>query len=94
MTPQPDNDRYLDQLHRDEITVAMNWVIRTGQDIVRAYSHKSFWAPAGTPTGTAPTADHLIDSARADVLNRLRHQLDGADAIITNAEHERAKRQQ
>ncbi|QLH23092.1 hypothetical protein [Streptomyces sp. Rer75] len=94
MTPQPDNDRYLDQLHRDEITVAMNWVIRTCQDIVREWSHRSFWTPTGIPTGTTPTTDHLIHSARTDVLNKLRHQIDGAEAIITNAEHERAKRQQ
>ncbi|MBP8534955.1 hypothetical protein [Streptomyces sp. MK37H] len=81
----------LDQLHRDEITVTMNWVIRTCQDIIRDHSHKTFWAPAGTSTGTAPTTDHLIESARTDVLNKLRRQLDGADAIISNAEHERAK---
>lgn len=82
----------LDQLHRDEITVAMNWVIRTCQDIIRDHSHKTFWVPTGTPTGATPTTDHLIDSARTDVLNKLRRQIDGAEAIIGNAERERAKR--
>ncbi|MFI0775774.1 hypothetical protein [Streptomyces sp. NPDC021212] len=96
MTPRPENSgaRNLDQLYRDEITMAMNWVIRTCQDIVREYSHKSFWIPTGPPAGTAPTTDHLIHSARTDVLNKLRHQIDGAEAIISIAEHERAKRQQ
>ncbi|NEW71465.1 hypothetical protein [Streptomyces rhizosphaericus] len=96
MTHRPErNDGWdLDQLHRDEITVAMNWVIRTCQDIIRECSHKTFWTPTGTSTGTAPTTDHLIHSARTDVLNKLRHQLDGAEAIISNAEHERAKRRQ
>ncbi|MER7873018.1 hypothetical protein ABTY63_05545 [Streptomyces solisilvae] len=85
--------RDFDQLHRDEITVAMNWVIRICQDVVRDHSHKTVWVPTGTPTGTTPTMDHLIDSARTDVLNKLRRQIDGAEAIIGNAEHERAKRQ-
>ncbi|AQW51646.1 hypothetical protein [Streptomyces violaceusniger] len=31
----------LDQLHRDEITVAMNWVIRTCQDIIREHSRRA-----------------------------------------------------
>ena len=95
MTPCPDDNssRDLDQLHRAEITVAMNWVIRTCQDIVRDHSHRSFWTPTATPTGTTPTTDHLINSARTSVLNRLRHQLHGAGAIITSAEHERTKRQ-
>ncbi|MFI0817163.1 hypothetical protein ACH4TX_11735 [Streptomyces sp. NPDC021098] len=90
MTPRPDdnNSRDLDQLHRAEITVAMNWVIRTCLDIVRECSHKTFWSP----TGTTPTTDDLIHSARTDVLSRLRHQIDGAESIITKAEHERAKR--
>ncbi|MET7933292.1 hypothetical protein [Streptomyces sp. NPDC005322] len=95
MTPRPDrNDgRDLDQLHRDEITVAINWVIRTCQDIIRESSHKTFWVPTGTSTGTAPTTDHLIQSARTDVLNKLQHQINGAESIISIAEHERAKRQ-
>ena len=96
MTPRREhNDSSdLDQLHRDEITVAMNWVIRTCQDIVRDHSHRSFWTPTATPTGTTPTTDRLINSARTDVLNRLRHQLEGAESIISIAEHERAKRKQ
>ncbi|MGP3946431.1 hypothetical protein [Streptomyces sp. 6N106] len=48
--------------------------------------------PTGTPAGTAPTTDRLIGSARADVLGKLRRQIDGAEAIIGNVEHERAKR--
>ncbi|WP_432014706.1 hypothetical protein [Streptomyces cucumeris] len=94
MTPRPDQGDGvdLDQLHRDEITVAMNWVIRTCQDIVHECSHRTFWAPSGTATGSQPTTDHLIKSARTDVLNKLRHQIDGAERIITIAEHERAKR--
>lgn len=93
MTPRPDDNSSsgLDQLHRDEITVAMNWVIRTCQDVVRECSHRSSWTPTGTPTGATPTTDHLIHSARTDVLNKLRHQLDGAETIITNTERERAK---
>ncbi|WP_432587765.1 hypothetical protein ABVG11_20875 [Streptomyces sp. HD1123-B1] len=93
MTPRPEtNDGWeLDQLHRDEITVAMNWVIRTCLDIVRECSHRTFWIPSGTVTGAQPTADHLIKSARVDVLNKLRHQIDGAERIITIAEHERTK---
>ncbi|WJD98759.1 hypothetical protein [Streptomyces antimycoticus] len=83
----------LDQLHCDEITVAMNWVIRTCQDIIRDHSHKTFWIPTGTATGAAPTTEDLIESARTDVLSKLRRQIDGADAIISNAEHERTKRQ-
>ncbi|WP_432587364.1 hypothetical protein ABVG11_18000 [Streptomyces sp. HD1123-B1] len=82
----------LDRLHRDEITVAMNWVIRTCQDIVRECSHNTFWVPSGTVTGTQPTTDHLIKSARTDVLNKLRRQVDGVERIITIAEHERTKR--
>ncbi|EFL24478.1 hypothetical protein SSOG_04192 [Streptomyces himastatinicus ATCC 53653] len=95
MTPRPHNNgsRDLDQLHRAEITVAMNWVIRTCQEIIRDHCHKTFWVPTGTSTGTTPTTDHLINSARTDVLNRLRHQIDGAETIISIAEHERAKRQ-
>ncbi|WP_275558932.1 hypothetical protein [Streptomyces sp. 5-6(2022)] len=92
--PEINGGSDLDQLHRDEITVTMNWVIRTCQDIVRDHSHKTFWVPAGAATGAAPTTDHLIDSARTDVLNKLRRQIDGADAIIRNAEQERAKRKQ
>jgi hypothetical protein len=93
VTPRPDNNdgQDLDQLHRDEITVAMNWVIRTCQDIIRECSDKTFWTPTGTSTGTAPTADHLIQSARTDVLNKLQHQIDGAESIISNAEQERAQ---
>ncbi|MET7766779.1 hypothetical protein ABZS71_34165 [Streptomyces sp. NPDC005393] len=93
MTSRPKhNDGWdLDQLHRDEITVTMNWVIRTCQEIIRDHCHKTFWVPTGTSTG-APTTDHLIDSARTDVLNKLRHQIDGAESIISNAEHERTKR--
>ncbi|AEM88139.1 hypothetical protein [Streptomyces violaceusniger] len=83
----------LDRLHRDEITVAMNWVIRTCQDIIRAHSHKTFWVPSGTATGAAPTTDHLIESARADVLGKLRRHIDGAESIISSAEQERAKHQ-
>jgi len=96
MTPRPEhNDGWdLGQLHRDEITVTMNWVIRTCQEIIRDHCHKTFWVPTGTSAGTTPTTDQLINSARTDVLNRLRHQLDSAESIITNAEHERAKRQQ
>ncbi|MFE5124563.1 hypothetical protein [Streptomyces sp. NPDC056669] len=62
MTPRTENNisPELDQLHRDEITVAMNWVIRTCQDIIRDHSHKTFWVPTGTPTGKALTTDHLI----------------------------------
>lgn len=82
----------LDQLHRDEITVAMNWVIRACQDIIRECSHKTFWIPSGTVTGTTPTTDHLIKSARTDVLNKLRHQIDSVERIISIAEHERTKR--
>ncbi|WP_244320782.1 hypothetical protein [Streptomyces melanosporofaciens] len=72
--------------------MAMNWVVRTCQEIVRDYSHKVFWVPAGTPTGTAPTTAHLINSARTDVLNKLQRQVSGAEAIISYAEEERAKR--
>ncbi|MFF4478409.1 hypothetical protein ACFY1A_15515 [Streptomyces sp. NPDC001520] len=95
MTAQRDHQHgcNLEQLHRDEITVAMNWVIRTCQDIIRDHSHKTFWVPTGTASGTAPTTDGLIESARADVLGKLRRQIDGAEAIIGNAEHERAQRQ-
>ncbi|WP_413799984.1 hypothetical protein [Streptomyces iranensis] len=89
--PEINGGSDLDQLHRDEITVTMNWVIRTCQDIIRDHSHKTFWVPTGTPTGAAPTPGHLIESARADVLNKLRRQIDGADAIISNAEHERTE---
>ncbi|MGW2329264.1 hypothetical protein ACWC5C_26385 [Streptomyces sp. NPDC001700] len=92
--PERNDGSDLDQLHRDEITVTMNWVIRTCQEIIRDHCHKTFWVPTGTSTGTTPTTDHLINSARTDVLNRLRHQLDGAESIISNAEHERAKRKQ
>jgi len=96
MTHRPEhNDGWdLDQLHRDEITVAMNWVIRTCQEIIRDHCHKTFWTPTGTATGTTPTTEHLIQSARTDVLNKLQRQLDGAESIISIAEHERAKRQQ
>ncbi|MBL1096081.1 hypothetical protein [Streptomyces coffeae] len=94
MTSRPETNEGwdLDQLHRAEITIAMNWVIRTCQDIVRECNHKTFWVPSGTVTGTQPTTDHLIKSARTDVLNKLRHQIDGVEHIITIAEHERAKR--
>ncbi|WAP56806.1 hypothetical protein [Streptomyces sp. S465] len=81
----------LDRLHRDEITVAMNWVIRACQDVIRDHSRKANWVPISTPTGTAPTTDHLIQSARTDVLGQLQRQIDGVEAIIGNAEHERAK---
>ncbi|MET7766916.1 hypothetical protein ABZS86_16740 [Streptomyces sp. NPDC005355] len=95
MTRPKYNDGWdLDQLHRDEITVTMNWVIRTCQEIIRDHCHKTFWLPTGTPTGTAPTTDHLIHSARTDVLNKLRRQIDGAESIINNAENERTKRKQ
>ncbi|MGV9849939.1 hypothetical protein ACWDWU_14370 [Streptomyces sp. NPDC003442] len=83
----------LDRLHRDEITVAMNWVIRTCQDIIRDHSHKAFWVPTGTATGATPTTEDLIESARTDVLSKLRRQIDGTEAIINSAEHERTKRQ-
>ncbi|ASQ95406.1 hypothetical protein [Streptomyces sp. 11-1-2] len=96
MTAQRDHQHgccNLDQLHRDEIAVAMNWVVRICQDIIRDHSHKTFWVPTGTVTGTAPTTDGLIESARADVLGKLRRQIDGAEAIINNTEHERARHQ-
>ncbi|WP_174977593.1 hypothetical protein [Streptomyces hygroscopicus] len=48
--------------------------------------------PTGTPTGAAPTTDDLIQSARTDVLGRLQRQIDGVEAIIGNAERERAQR--
>ncbi|MEU5267271.1 hypothetical protein [Streptomyces hygroscopicus] len=86
------DDRGLRQLHRVEITVAMNWVIRTCQEIIRDHSHQTCWVPTGTPTGTAPTTDDLIQSARTDVLSRLQRQIDGVEAIIGNAERERAQR--
>ena len=94
MTPRPDhNDGWdLEQMHRDEITVAMNWVIRTCQEIIRDCSHKTFWVPTGTTTGAAPTAEQLIESARVNVLNKLQNQINGAQNIISNAEHERTKR--
>lgn len=94
MTPRSVNNRdwELEQLHRYEITVTMNWVIRTCQEIIRGSSHKTFWVPTGTPAGTAPTMDHLIHSARSEVLNRLQNQINGAESIISNVEHERAKR--
>ncbi|MFF5670087.1 hypothetical protein [Streptomyces hygroscopicus] len=38
------------------------------------------------------TTDDLVQSARTDVLGRLRRQIDGVEAIIGNAERERAKR--
>ncbi|MEU4893774.1 hypothetical protein AB0B12_12555 [Streptomyces sp. NPDC044780] len=93
MTAEPDhNDGCdLDRLHRDEITVAMNWVIRICRDIIRDHSHKMNWVPTSTPTGTAPTTDHLIQSARTDVLGQLQRQIDSVEAIISNAEHERVK---
>ncbi|WP_062012524.1 hypothetical protein [Streptomyces hygroscopicus] len=92
MTAEPDhNDGCDDRLHRDEITVAMNWVIRICRDIIRDHSHKMNWVPTSTPTGTAPTTDHLIQSARTDVLGQLQRQIDSVEAIISNAEHERVK---
>ena len=63
--PEPNDSSDLDQLHRDEITVAMNWVIRTCQDIVRDHSHRSFWTPTAPSTGTTPTTDHLISGPLA-----------------------------
>ncbi|WP_432094059.1 hypothetical protein [Streptomyces sp. bgisy100] len=94
MTRQPDRNDAAewDQLHRHEITVAMNWVIRTCQMIIRDHSHKTFWVPTGTHAGNTPTTIHLIESARADVLNKLLHHIHGAESIISNTERERAKR--
>ncbi|GLV73199.1 MULTISPECIES: hypothetical protein [Streptomyces] len=94
MTPRPEHNSSweLDQLHRDEITVAMNWVIRICQEIIRDYSHKTFWVPTGSPTSTPPTMDHLIESATG-VLNKLQRQLNCAETIVSSAEQERAKRQ-
>lgn len=90
--PEINGGSDLDQLHRDEITVAINWVIRTCQGVVRDHSHKTFWVLTGTATGAAPAMEDLIESARTDVLGKLRRQIDGADAIIIgNAEHERTK---
>ncbi|MFJ1993696.1 hypothetical protein [Streptomyces asiaticus] len=40
--PEINGGSDLDRLHHDEITVAMNWVIRTCQDIIRDHSHKTF----------------------------------------------------
>ncbi|MER6139514.1 hypothetical protein ABT174_05570 [Streptomyces sparsogenes] len=94
MTTPPASDRNdgweMDQLHRDEITVAMNWVIRTCQQIVRERSHKTFWAPAGTTDGT-PTPEQLMQMAREVVLNKLQRIVDGARSVMRQIEHERAK---
>ncbi|KAK1180360.1 hypothetical protein B7755_020745 [Streptomyces sp. NBS 14/10] len=84
-------DWELEQLHRDEITVAMNWVIRTCQQIVRDRSHKTFWVPADTSEG-APSPEQLIQRAREDVLDKLQRIIDGAQFVMHNVEHERAKR--
>lgn len=81
----------MDQLHRDEITVAMNWVIRTCQQIVRERSHKTFWAPAGTTEGT-PSPEQLMQTAREDVLDKLLRIIDGAQGVMKDIEHQRAKR--
>ncbi|MBB5934487.1 hypothetical protein [Streptomyces zagrosensis] len=89
--PTPHNDGEQDELHRYELTVSMNWVIRTCQDIIRNHSHRTFWTPTGSAEGAAST-DHLIRSAREDVLSRLQAHLDGAQAILAAIEHERAKR--
>ncbi|MBI0375124.1 hypothetical protein JBE27_02235 [Streptomyces albiflaviniger] len=62
-----------------------------GGNARRAHSHKTFWVPTGTATGAAPATEDLIESARTDVLSKLRRRIDGADAIIGNAEHERTK---
>ncbi|MEU7244356.1 hypothetical protein [Streptomyces sparsogenes] len=88
------NDAWeLDQLHRDEITVAMNWVIRTCQEIVRNRSHKTFWAPASTSEGT-PSPEQLMQTARTDVLDKLQRIIEGAQFVMHQVEHERAKREQ
>ncbi|OMI39107.1 hypothetical protein [Streptomyces sparsogenes] len=81
----------MDQLHRDEITVAMNWVIRTCQQIVRERSHKTFWAPAGT-TDSTPTPEQLMQTAREDVLDKLLRIINGAQCVMKDIEHQRAKR--
>ncbi|MEK8171802.1 hypothetical protein NKH77_27850 [Streptomyces sp. M19] len=91
-TPTPEGDGIpstdWDELHTAEVTVAMNWVIRTCQDVVRDHSHKIFWTPAGTETGTQ-TPEHLINTARADVLNRLQRAVHSAQSVIAAIEHER-----
>ncbi|MER0244546.1 hypothetical protein AAHZ94_21625 [Streptomyces sp. HSW2009] len=91
--PTPNDDGDQDQRHRYELTTTMNWVIRTCQDIVRNHSHKTFWTPAGSVEEQAST-DHLIRSAREDVLNRLQAQLRGTQSILAAIKHERAARQQ
>ncbi|MDT0547920.1 hypothetical protein [Streptomyces lonegramiae] len=97
MTTPPTSGRNdgweMDQLHRDEITVAMNWVIRTCQQIVRDRSHKTFWAPAVTSEGT-PSPEQLMQTAHEDVLDKLQRIIDGAQFVMHHIEHERAKRKQ
>ncbi|MDW6061535.1 hypothetical protein SAZ11_30325 [Streptomyces sp. FXJ1.4098] len=92
MTPRSENDRdwELEQLHRDEITVAMNWVVRTCQEIVRERGHKTFWAPANIGNGT-PSPEQLMQTARQDVLDKLQRIIDGAQFVMHHIEHERAK---
>ncbi|MEU4893782.1 hypothetical protein AB0B12_12510 [Streptomyces sp. NPDC044780] len=85
-----DDGRERDQLHRDEITLAMNWVIRTCQQIVRERSHKTFWAPANTTEGT-PSPEQLMQAARKDVLDKLQRIIEGAQFVMEYIEHERAK---
>ncbi|ADI08267.1 hypothetical protein SBI_05147 [Streptomyces bingchenggensis BCW-1] len=88
------NDAWeMDQLHRDEITVAMNWVIRTCQEIVRNRSHKTYWAPATTSEGT-PSPEQLMQTAREDVIDKLQRIIDGAQFVMHHIERERTKRKQ
>jgi hypothetical protein len=80
-----------EQLHRYEITTAMNHVIRACQDVVREHSHRGFWTPQGTTDPLAPSHHDLIDQAREDVLNRLQLAVQAAETVAYEIERHRQR---
>jgi hypothetical protein len=82
--PGPDED----EIHRYEVTAAMNSVIRACQDIVWERSHRAVWIPSDVP-GRQPSPLALIQSAKRDVLDRLQRVIDAAQVVLREVQRER-----
>lgn len=79
----------IEELYRNEITGAMNAVVRTCRDIVNEHTHRGFW----TPTGNAPNHADLINQARARILDKLQMVIDCFNIIAVEIELDRQPRQ-